>query len=97
MRIALCEVGQEGSVSEVLQAGRIIRHDIVDPGEESGEVAVAVETLVGAAVVAQERGRSIAGHCAFSDPRDSRGVVAAVGEGGVSDVVCGGHESHLSE
>ena len=77
--------------------GRVIHHDIVEAREESSEVAVAVAALVGAAVVAQERGWSIAGHCAFSNPRDRRGVVTAVGKGGVADVMRGGHEGHLAE
>jgi hypothetical protein len=36
----------------MLQAGSIVRHDVVEAREEGGEVTVAVETLVGAAVVA---------------------------------------------
>jgi hypothetical protein len=51
----------------VLQAGGVIRHDVVESCEESCQVAVAVETLVGAAEVAQEGGWTIAGYSAFAD------------------------------
>jgi hypothetical protein len=81
----------------VLQAGGVIRHDVVESCEESCQVAVAVETLVGAAEVAQEGGWAIAGHGAFADARDSWGVVAAVGDGGVANVMRGGHEGDLPE
>jgi hypothetical protein len=47
-------VRQKGRVREVLQARRVVSHDVIQAREKGSEVAVAVATLVGAAVVAQE-------------------------------------------
>jgi hypothetical protein len=42
----LFEVREEGGVREVLQAGRVVRHDIGVPCKVLGSVAVAVKALV---------------------------------------------------
>jgi hypothetical protein len=50
-------------------------------------VAVAVLALMGAGVVAKVCSRPVAGNSALGDARHSRGVVGAVGQGGISNVM----------
>ena len=52
LRIDLVKVREEGGVSELLEARGVVRHDVSVAGEVVGFVAVAVESLVGAGVVA---------------------------------------------
>ena len=47
--------------------------------------------------VAQVSGGAVAGDCAFGDSGDCGGVVGAIGDGGVGDIVVVSHEHHLSE
>jgi hypothetical protein len=97
LRIVLFEVGEKRMVGEVLESRGIVCHDVVRSWEVGGEVAVAVEALVGARVVAQEGCWPVTGHCPLADSRNCRGVVASIGESGVSDVVSGCHEGYLAK
>ena len=58
-------------------------------------MAVAMDSLVSAGVVAQVGARAIAGHSATRDTRDGWSVVRDVSESGVANVVGGGHERGL--
>ena len=60
-------------------------------------MVIAVFALVGALDVAEVSGSSIVGDGALGDTRDGGGVVRAVVEGGVSDVVVFCHEHDLAE
>ena len=60
LQIVLFNLGDKGGIGEVLKAGRIVCHDVVRSWEVGGEMAVAEETLVGARIVAQESGWSVA-------------------------------------
>ncbi len=75
LRIALIEMGEKGSVREVLEARGIIRHDVELSWEVVGEVTVAVLPLVATGEVAQVGGGAIAGDRALVDAGDGRGVV----------------------
>ena len=59
LRIVLVEVGEKGSVRQVLQAGGIVGHDVGVSWEVGRFVAVAMEALVQACVVAQVGRRAI--------------------------------------
>ncbi len=97
LRIALVEMGEEGSVREVLQARGIIRHDVEVSWEVVGEVTVAVLALVAAGEVAEEGGCAVAGDRALVDTGDGRGVVRQVDERGVPGVMGGTHEVDLGQ
>ena len=60
-------------------------------------MAVAVQALVLAGVVAEVGARPFRHHGALRDSGDCRGVVRAVEERGIADVVAVGHEADLSE
>ena len=75
MRIVLFKVGKEFSVRKVLQSLRVIPHPVGVPVDEGGDVAVAMDSLVSAGVVAQVGARAIAGHSATRDTRDGWSVV----------------------
>ena len=75
----------------MLQMGGIVSHDIVSSWEKTGLVAVAVLALVGAGVVAEVSGRTVAGDGAAGNPGHFWGVVRYVGEGGIADIVSGSH------
>jgi hypothetical protein len=60
-------------------------------------VAVAVLALMGAGVVAEMGSRSVASDSAFGDSRDSWGVVGAVCQGGISDVMVVADDGDLGE
>ena len=52
LRIVLFEVGEKRRVGDVLESRGIVSHDVVRSREVGCEVAVAMEALVGARVVA---------------------------------------------
>ena len=52
LRIFLFEVREELCVSKVLQAGGVVGHDVEVAREEERGVAVSMQALVGAGVVA---------------------------------------------
>ena len=58
---------------------------------------IAVRPLMLARPVAEVSGRAVGGHRAFADAGHCRGVVGAVHESGVADVVGRSHEVHLAE
>ena len=60
-------------------------------------MAIAVETLVVAGVVAQVGGRSSTADCSLGDSGEGRSVVGAVGEGSIAHVVGDRHEGDLAE
>ena len=60
-------------------------------------MVIAVRALVLARPVAQVGGRSGRGHRTFADAGDSRGVVGAVDDRGIADVMGAGHEVDLAE
>jgi hypothetical protein len=79
----LFEVVKEGSVRQVLETGGIVGHDVVLSWEEVRDVAVAVEALVVAGEPAQGGSSTASGDGPLSDPRDGRGVVREVFDGGI--------------
>ena len=91
----LFKVGKKVSVRQMLHAGGVVTHDVDRSWEVEGDVAIAVGTLMGAGDVAQEGGRAVVGQGSFGDARDGRGVVAAVSDGGVGDVVGERHQGGL--
>ena len=70
--IVLVKVVEEGGVGQVLQARGIVGHDVGVSWEVGRFVAVAVEALVQAGVVAQIGGGAIRGDGAFRHPADCR-------------------------
>jgi hypothetical protein len=97
LRISLFKVGKEFDVSEMLQAGGVVSHSVSISWEEKGEVAVAVLSLVSAAVVAQLGCDPIRGHRSFVHSRDGGGVVTASANGAVGSVGTLGDEADLGE
>ena len=60
-------------------------------------MTVAVLSLVSTGIVAEIGPSSFTGDSSSGSPGDSRGVVAAVDDCGIANVVCGGHEGHLTQ
>jgi hypothetical protein len=60
-------------------------------------VAVAVQALMGAGVVAEVCSQPVAGNDALGDARHSRSVVGSVGQCGMSDVMVMTDDGHLGE
>ena len=79
----------------MLEARRVVGHDVGVSWEMKGDVAIALATLVGASVVAEVSAGAFTGDGAFGGARDCRSVVATVHQSGVPDVVGRGHEGHL--
>ena len=90
-------MGKQGSVGEMLETRGIVGHDVVQSWEEKGVVAVAMDALVVTRIVTQVGRRAIAGDGPFADAGESRGVVGAIGHGGIAHIVGGGHQRHLSQ
>ena len=63
LRIVLFKVGKEFSVRKVLQSRRVVPHPVGVPVDEGGDVAVAMDLLVSAGVVAELSGGGDAGDC----------------------------------
>ena len=63
--IFLVKVGKKGFVRQVLQAGRVISHEVDRSGEVEAAVTVAKEALVGAFQIAEEGRGTVAGDGAF--------------------------------
>ena len=76
----LFEVGEEGSVREVLKAGGIVRHDVGTPWDEEVRLAVAVFSLVGTSVVAEKGRRPVGGDRSLQHSGQGGGVVSPVGD-----------------
>ena len=91
LRIVLFKVGEEVGVREVLQLRQIFPHPAGVPVDEGCNVAVVMESLVGAGVVAQVGAGTIAGHSSAGNTRNGLGVVGGVWEGGVAHIVGSGH------
>ena len=87
---------EERFISEVLEAGGIIRHDVGLSWEETGEVAAPMNPLVVAGVAAKVGGGARSRDSAFVHSRDGRGVVGEVLKGGVASVMIGAHDVHLT-
>ena len=79
----------------MLQARGIVGHDVGVSWEVGRFVAIAVEALVQAGVVAQVGGWAIRGDSAFRHPADCWGVVGCVPDGGVAHVSVVDHDVHL--
>ena len=90
MRIPLIKVGEKRRVRQVLKVRSIIGHDVHGPWEEACRVTVVVEPLVLTGVVAQVGSRTVVGDCPSVDPRQSRGVVGAGGDGGIAHIMVRG-------
>ena len=89
---------QERVIGEVLEARGVIGHDVGLPWEEGSEVAVSVRALMVTGEAAHSRRGSWAGgDSALVHPGDGWGVVGAVLEGGVADVMVAAHDVHLSK
>ena len=87
---------EEGGVGEVLQARRVVGHHIERSREEVADMAVPELALVSAREVAQEAGRSVAGHGSFVQAAQGGRVVHARADGGVVQVVGGRHRADLA-
>jgi len=94
LRIGLVEVREQGGVGEVLEARCVVGHDIGGSGEERGEMAVAVQTLVSTGYGAETRSRAQGGYGSFGYSGHGWGVVREVHDGGVTQI---GHEGHGTE
>ena len=97
MRIVLVKVSKKGGFREVLEAGRIIRHDVEVSWAVVGKVAVAMLPLLSTGKVAEVSRGTITGHRAFVDTGDGWLVVGEVDNSGIPRIVCGGHQVHLGE
>ena len=93
----LFEVGEEGSVREVLKAGGIVRHDVGTSWDEEVCLAVAVLLLVGTSIVAEVGSRSVGGDRSFQHSGQGGGVVSTIGDGGVAHVMVVSHEGGLGK
>ena len=80
-----------------MEAGGVVRHNVgLDRDVERG-VVVAVSALMLARPVAEVGGRTVGSHRALADAGHSRGVVGAVDNGRVADVMGCGHEVDLTK
>ena len=89
-------MGKKGSVRQVLKARGVISHHVVWSWEEETFMAIAVEALVVAGVVAQVGGRPSPVDCSFGDSGEGRSVVGAIGEGSIAHVMGHRHEGDLA-
>ena len=80
-----------------MQARGIVGHDVGVSWEVGRFVAVAVEALVQAGVVAQVGGGAIRGDGALSGARDGRSVITTIEESRIGAVMVVGHDAHLCE
>jgi hypothetical protein len=97
LRIGLFKVQEKLFIGEMLEARGIVGHAIAVSWKEEGEVAVAVQALVQAAIAAELSGHTIGCEGAFVHSGDGRGVVAAGANGAVRNIGLLGNEAHLSE
>ena len=88
-------MGEERGVGEMLQAGRVVSHDIVSSWEEVRDVAVAMLSLMGTGVVAEMGSCAAAGDSTAGHSGHCWCVVRGVGESGIAHIVCGGHQGGL--
>ena len=93
----LVKVSKKSGVREVLEARRVICHNVQVSWEVVGEVAVAMFPLVSAGKVAEVGCGSITGHRALVDTRDGGRVVGEVDKDGVACVVCRHYQVNLGE
>ncbi len=93
----LFEVSKESVVSEMLQTGGVIGHDIDFSREVCDLMAVAMLALVHAGEAAQQGGRSGARHSTFVCSGHGGSVVAPSGYGGILHAVLSRLESNLSK
>ena len=80
-----------------MEARGIVRHDVGLARDVEGGVVVAVEPLVLAGPVAEIGGGAVSGDGPFAHSGHSRGVVGAVGDRGVADVMGISHEIDLGQ
>ena len=73
----------------------IVSHDVVHPGNEECLMAVAVPALVHASNVAQVGGGTFTGDSALAHVGKGRGVVRAIGDGSIGEVVRSSHQTGL--
>ena len=97
LRIVLFEVGEKGSVREVLEARGIVRHDIGTPWDEEVCLAVPVLPLVGTGVVAEVGSWPVGRDRSFQHSGQGGGVASSIGDGGVAHVVVVSHEGGLGK
>lgn len=97
LQIGLFKVQEKLFISEMLEARGIVGHAIAVSWKEEGEVAVAVQALVQAAIAAKLSGHTIGCEGAFVHSGDSRGVVTAGANGAVGYIGLLGNEAHLRE
>ena len=90
-------MSEKGGVREVLQARGIVRHDILFPWEEMGEVAVAVHPLMITRETTEGCYCSVTGYRSFPDVRHGWSVVTEVLDGGVSERSQGTHDIDLRQ
>lgn len=81
----------------MLQSRSVISHAVFSPGKVEASVAVPMQALVRAGEVAQLGGGPFGGDSTLCESRDRRGVVRAVGQRRVADVIMVGHDVQLSE
>ena len=91
----LFEVGEKGSVREVLKAGGVVSHDVGTSWDKEVGLAVAVLPLVGTGIVAEVGRGPVGGDRSFQHPGQGGGVVATIGDGGVVHVMEVSHEGGL--
>ena len=92
----LLEMGEKGSVREVLQTGCIVGHAVFRSWDKEADMTVAVLALVHAGVVAEVSSCPLGGDSAFCDPREGRSVVCASSYGGIAGVVVLGDDTELA-
>ena len=90
-------MGEEGGVSELLKARGIVRHDVGVAREIVSFVAVAVESLVRAGVVAEMGSGPVGRDGALRGAGDGRGVVGAGGDGDIGDVLVMSQDQDLAK
>ncbi len=86
---------EEGEVSQVLESGGVVGHDIGLSWEEKDLVTVAMLALVFAGEGTEVARGTLARHSTFGDSCYSWRVVTAICQGGISHVRRGGHEGDL--
>ena len=81
----------------MLEPGGIVGHDVGWSWDVEVQGAVTVLTLQGTGVVAEVGRGSVARHSSLVHARHCRGVVSAIGDGGIPKVKVGGHERSLAQ
>ncbi len=97
LRIVLIEMGEEGSVRQVLEARGIVPHSVGGPRQVGGDVAIAVLALVGALDVAEARAGPGLRHGSLGEAGDRGRVIYTRAEGGVAHREVVGHHVQVRD